>query len=166
MNRFTCFLAIVCLLTYTLSGCGGGNVSQTQMVIGESVLFAPGEIENAMEVAMNHFRREFDGCTMTKIEYIEAKSEPAAKEWAQQYGAEEAIVLYSSFEVGESGSGRRPGCSALPASFRGGGVGAPLRRTERSTKSHRGSARSRAAAAFPRRGKVGFGVLWEKANRG
>lgn len=103
MNRFTCFLAIVCLLTYTLSGCGGGNVSQTQMVIGESVLFAPEEIENAMEVAMNHFRREFDGCTMTKIEYIEAKSEPAAKEWAQQYGAEEAIVLYSSFEVGESG---------------------------------------------------------------
>lgn len=103
MNRFTCFLAIVCLLTYTLSGCGGGNASQVQVITGESALFAQQEIENAMEVAMNHFRREFDGCTMTRIEYNEEKSAPAAAEWAQQYGAEEAIVLYSSFEVGESG---------------------------------------------------------------
>ena len=103
MNRFACFLAIVCLLSYTLSGCGGGNASQVQVTTGESVLFTQREIENAMEVAMNHFRREFDGCTMTKIEYNEEKSAPAAAEWAQRYGAEEAIILYSSFEVGASG---------------------------------------------------------------
>lgn len=103
MNRFTCFLAIVCILTYTLTGCGGGNASQVQMTTGDSSLFTQREIESAMEVAMNYFRREFTGCTMTKIEYDEEKSAPAAAEWAQLYGAEEAIVLYSSFEVGASG---------------------------------------------------------------
>lgn len=97
-------LCLLCLLFLVLSGCGGGgNASQVQVIIGESVLFTEGEIEDAMEVAMNNFRREFDGCTMTKIEYIESKSQAAAAEWARTYGADEGIVLYSSFDVDASG---------------------------------------------------------------
>lgn len=93
----------ISLLAFFLSGCGGGNASEVQVITGKSALFTEGEIEDAMEAAMNHFRKEFDGCTMTKIEYIESKSEPAAREWAQQYGADEAIVLYSVFDVDASG---------------------------------------------------------------
>lgn len=100
MKKLICLFLSLCLL---LTGCGGGNASQVQLITGESALFTEGEIEAAMEVAMNYFRKEFDGCTMTKIEYIESKSQPAALEWAQQYGAEEAIVLYSSFDVDASG---------------------------------------------------------------
>ena len=96
-------LMVLILVSVLLSGCKGGNASQVQVITGESVLFTEREIEQAMETAMNHFRREFDGCTMTKIAYMEEKSAPAAKEWAQQYGAEEAIVLYSSFDVDASG---------------------------------------------------------------
>lgn len=96
-------LCLICLFSLLLTGCGGGNVSQVQTVVGESEIFTQREIEDAMEVAMNYFSKEFDGCTMTKIQYDEEKSGPAAMEWAQQYGAEEGIVLYSSFDVDASG---------------------------------------------------------------
>ena len=97
-------LAYICFLALVLTGCGrGGNASQVQVRTGESVIFTESEIEDAMEVAMNHFRREFDGCTMTKIEYNEGWSQTAAAEWAQTYGADQGIVLYSSFDVDASG---------------------------------------------------------------
>ena len=97
-------LCLICLTALLLTGCGkGGNASEVQVVTGESEIFTQREIENAMEVAMNCFRKEFDGCTMTKIEYTEEKSRDAALEWAQQYGADEAIVLHSSFDVDASG---------------------------------------------------------------
>lgn len=97
-------LAVLCLVCLVFSGCGGGgNASEVQVITGESEIFTQGEIERAMEVAMNYFRKEFDGCTMTKIEYDEGKSRATSVEWAQQYGADEAIVLYSSFDVDASG---------------------------------------------------------------
>lgn len=103
MRKYSVILSVIMVLAVLLSGCSGGNASQVQVITGESEIFTQGEIEDAMEVAMNHFRKAFDGCTMTKIEYIESKSEAAAVEWAQQYGTDEAIVLYSSFDVDAAG---------------------------------------------------------------
>lgn len=100
MKKILCMLFLFSLV---LSACGGGNASQVQTVVGESAIFTQREIEAAMEAAMNHFRKEFDGCTMTRIEYNEEKSAAAAMEWAEQYGAEEGIVLYSVFDVDASG---------------------------------------------------------------
>ena len=100
MNKLLCLICIVALL---LTGCGGGKISGVQKVIGESDTFRPSEIEDAMEVALDYFRKEFNGCTMTEIAYNEEKSSNAADEWAQQYGSEEGIVLYSSFDVDASG---------------------------------------------------------------
>ena len=95
---------LICLFCFMITGCGrGGDASEVQVITGESELYTQAEIESAMEVAMNHFRREFEGCTMTKIEYMEDNSLSLAEEWAQQYDAEEAIVLYSSFDVDASG---------------------------------------------------------------
>ena len=101
MKKLVC---LFCMFALLLTGCGGGgNASEVQMITGESRFYTQREIEDAMETAMNHFRKEFDGCTMTKIEYNEEKSGSAAQEWAGQYGADEAIVLYSSFDVDASG---------------------------------------------------------------
>ena len=101
MKKMIC---LFCLLALLLAGCGrGGDASEVQMITGESAIFTQREIEEAMEAAVDYFRREFDGCTMTKIEYDESKSAGAALEWARQYGAEEGIVLYSSFHVDASG---------------------------------------------------------------
>ena len=100
MKKMIC---LICLFMLLLAGCGGGDASQVQTVVGESETFTQREIEDAMEAAMNYFQKEFDGCTMTKIEYNEEKSGAAALEWAQQYGADACIVLYSSFNVDASG---------------------------------------------------------------
>lgn len=104
MRKLTGMICVILLMCCLLSACGGGgNASEVQVITGKSEIFTQGEIESAMEVAMNYFRKEFDGCTMTKIEYIESRSQAASVEWAQQYGADEAIVLYSGFDVDASG---------------------------------------------------------------
>lgn len=103
MQKLAGILSVITVIAVLLSACGGGNASQVQVITGESEIFTQREIESAMEVAMDHFRKKFDGCTMTKIEYDESRSQAAALEWAQQYGADEAIVLYSSFDVDASG---------------------------------------------------------------
>jgi hypothetical protein len=100
MKKIVSLLLVLCLL---LTGCGGGNISGVQVAIGESASFTREEIEQAMDVAMDYFRREFDGCTMTAIRYDESKSYAQSLEWAQTYGTEEAIVLYSDFDVDASG---------------------------------------------------------------
>ena len=100
MKKIVSLLLVLCLL---LTGCGGGNISGVQVAIGESACFTREEIEQAMDVAMDYFRREFDGCTMTAIRYDESKSYAQSLEWAQTYGTEEAIVLYSDFDVDASG---------------------------------------------------------------
>lgn len=104
MRKRMILLTVILVICMVLCACSrGGNASEVQMITGDSELFTQREIEQAMETAMNHFRREFDGCTMTKIEYNESKSKAAALEWAVSYEADEAIVLYSSFDVDASG---------------------------------------------------------------
>ena len=100
MKRCFVFALALCLL---LTACGGGDVSQVQVEIGDSAFFTREEVEDAMNVALDYFDREFEGCTMTMIEYDEDKSRTAAMEWAQQIGDKEGIILYSSFDVDDSG---------------------------------------------------------------
>ena len=80
MKKIVSLLLVLCLL---LTGCGGGNISGVQVAIGESASFTREEIEQAMDVAMDYFRREFDGCTMTAIRYDESKSYAQSLEWAR-----------------------------------------------------------------------------------
>lgn len=77
----------------------GGDVRPVRWEIGESVHFTQEDIESAMEVAQRHFKKEFDGCILWTITYEEDFSDRLAPGWAENYGAEEAIVLYSSFWV-------------------------------------------------------------------
>lgn len=82
---------------------GGGDIRPVRRQIGQSVRFTAEEIENAMETAERHFKKEFQGCTLFLITYDEAFSDKHAAEWAENYGAEEAIVLTSRFFVDGSG---------------------------------------------------------------
>lgn len=83
---------------------GGGDIRNVQRTIGESTVYTPAEINRAMNVVERHFRRHFAGCTLTELVYDESVSNKEADDWAEQYGAREAIVLTSSFDV--DGSGR------------------------------------------------------------
>lgn len=99
-------LCMVVAVAVFLGGCSGGNVRNVHMEIGESTLYSPVEIEEAMDLVVKHFAQNFEGCTMTDLWYDEDYSQEWAEDWAEQYEAEEAIVLLSNFDV--DGSGRSP----------------------------------------------------------
>ena len=94
-------IALVGMLSQLLAG--GGDTCSVQRIIGDSNIYTQREIEDMMDVVEQTFRREFKGCTLTKLEYDEEYSLKQRDEWAQQYQAEEAAVLRSSFDVDSSG---------------------------------------------------------------
>lgn len=96
-------LPVILILLSLLAGCTKGDVKNVEFVIGQSARYAEAEIRDAMDVAIAHFKAEFEGCTLLTMEYIEEKSLSAGEAWAETYGAEEGIVLLSSFQVDENG---------------------------------------------------------------
>ena len=98
-------LSLVLLLALLLCGCGGkGDVSDVQMNIGPSKLYGEGEIRAAMGVVVEFFGKNFDNCALYELSYDEEFSAKHAEAEAAQYGADDAIVLKSVFEVGAEGS--------------------------------------------------------------
>lgn len=88
---------LVAVLLYFLPK--GGDIRPVRREIGESSRFTTEDIESAMQIAERYFKKEFEGCTLWTMTYEEAFSDRLAPGWAENYGAEEAIVLYSSFWV-------------------------------------------------------------------
>ena len=93
---------LLLILALLLSACGG-DVRTVERQIGESELYSAAEIDDAMDVVVRNFRKEFDGCTLLNIVYSEELNNERADAWAKQYQAKEAIVLVSSFETGAAG---------------------------------------------------------------
>lgn len=91
------FLAIALAAVLLLSGCG--KVSGVNETIGPSAIYSEGEIQSAMDVVKRQFSAGFDGCILLELWYDEEVSLKQADEWAEQYGAKEAIVLLSDFFV-------------------------------------------------------------------
>ena len=99
MKRMIALLLCVLLLT----GCGG-NTRHVMPVVGPSELFTDAEIEEAVDIVLRYFRKEFEGCTLTRLEYDETAVRDEMPEWAEQYGESQAIVLLSDFEVAPYGA--------------------------------------------------------------
>lgn len=97
-------LCVTILLVIFLAACGGGDVRNVNFRIEESEIYTQEEIQKAADVVMDFFSREYEGCTMTDLWYDEDYSLKQADDWAEQYDAEEAIVLRTNFNV--DGSGR------------------------------------------------------------
>ena len=102
MKKIKVFLSLMLCLVL-LTACGGGNISEVGRQMGESAHYSKAEIARAMDQVDDHFRNEFDGCKLLNLRYDEEKTLAEAEEWAAQYGADEAIVLLSDFEVDSSG---------------------------------------------------------------
>ena len=56
-----------------------------------------------MDTVMTYFETEFKGCTLTQLCYPGDASADLFTEWAEECEADEAIVLYSSFDTDASG---------------------------------------------------------------
>jgi hypothetical protein len=101
MKKFLAFfLAIV--LVFCLSGCGIPFTAKK--IIDDSDIYSKRDIEKAMNRVYSQFAL-FEGCILLELEYDEEYSKERMADWAENYNADEAIVLLSKFYVfGENGS--------------------------------------------------------------
>ena len=56
-----------------------------------------------MDTVTTYFEAEFKGCTLPQFRYPRDASADLLTEWAEEYGADEAVVLDSSFDTDASG---------------------------------------------------------------
>ena len=103
MKKTICMIAVLATV-FILTACGGGKVDNVRVSDWKpSEIYTDREIEDAIQTVKEYFKREFDGCTLTKIGYVGDTFADEFAARAQQYNADEAIILYSSFDVGSSG---------------------------------------------------------------
>ena len=93
---------VVPVLTLLCCCTKGGNISQVTQTIENSSIYTEQDIKNAMNVVTAYFKNaeDFQYCTLTELCYNEAISSNTSEVLAEQYEAEEAIILISSFDVG------------------------------------------------------------------
>ena len=106
MKRGT-LVIITLIMTVTFVGCGrkdnGGNVDHVHIPDWKpSEIYSDNDIEAAFQTIKNYFSGEFDGCTLTWMYYPGDTFADEFIEWAEQYDADEAIVILSSFDTGSS----------------------------------------------------------------
>lgn len=104
MKRITLFALVLLSLALLLCGCmSHGDVNQVRKTVGVSEIYTKAEIEDAMDVVIRHFRREFEGCTLMRLYYEEDLERNQAL--AKNYDAEQGIILLSSFATGPDSAG-------------------------------------------------------------
>lgn len=102
-KRIIIFLAVLMLLP-ALAGCGGGNVDNVYIEDWEpSELYSDADIKAAFNTVKRYFGREFDGCTLTELYYPGDSYADKFAAAAEQFDADEAIIIISSFDVDSSG---------------------------------------------------------------
>ena len=102
MNFNKKLIAVLLTVTLFLFGCNRGKTIGVNIHLDESKYYSEAEIMQAVDLILDQFEKGFDGCTMMRLIYDEERSNAEATGWAEQYGAEEAIVFYSSFETEEN----------------------------------------------------------------
>ncbi len=93
-------LALICVMG--LVACGG-NVKNVKITDYSSEIYSDAEIENAIDVAINYFEKNFEGCTLTEITYLGDDKLDDWQEFAERNNADDVMVLVSSFNVDASG---------------------------------------------------------------
>lgn len=98
-------IALVLACVMGLTACGG-RVSGVRVKNCYSAVYTEQEIQQAIRVILQDFRKGFAGCTLTVIGYAGDEKSISYMEYARQKGADQALVLVSEFKV--DGSGRSP----------------------------------------------------------
>ncbi|APH06514.1 DUF4829 domain-containing protein [Bacillus weihaiensis] len=109
MKKTLFFLSLLIVFVFSMVYNGFGKVDHVQVSIEESTAFSKEEINEAVVAVKKKFK-DFIGCTLTHIWYIEDKSMKITDDY-MKYGngsvngvqQENVIVLLSSFKVGSSG---------------------------------------------------------------
>lgn len=99
-------LVIGCCLILILCGCADfmhrkSSEKKLTIVPVSSELFTESEIDDAIGTVRRYFEKNFERCTLTEIRYA---GDERCKTLAAEPGAEQAILLLSSFYVPKSGA--------------------------------------------------------------
>ena len=92
--------ALACVIGFVACG---GNMKNVQIADCSSEIYSDAEIENAIDVAINYFEKNFEGCTLTEITYLGDDKLDDWQEFAERNNADDVMVLVSSFNVDASG---------------------------------------------------------------
>ena len=95
-------LLLCAAMLLTLAACGSVKNVQTEEVASER--YSQKDIEAAIGAIKKEFVRNWTGCTLTEIAYAGDDVSETHREWAERNGADEVIVLTSSFDVAEQGA--------------------------------------------------------------
>jgi hypothetical protein len=111
MKRLT--IAILAFALLLLAGCNGGKNTDSgnEKTDGEvsivewepSSLYTDDDINDAIDAVISYFETEFKGCTLKELSYPGDTSSDLFNEYAEEYKADEAIILNSSFDTDASG---------------------------------------------------------------
>ncbi len=97
-------LVLSVILSALLSACGELKIEEgVQINIESSSLYTKSEIQSAIDICVDYFNENFEGCVLTEISYDDEFCIKEKDKWAVQYEADEAIVLTSTFVVDENG---------------------------------------------------------------
>ena len=77
--------------------------SVSMSMSAENPIYSQEEVEAAIDIVENHFRKNYKGCVLKSITYDEDITKSRGQEWAAQYEADEAIILLSEFTTDDRG---------------------------------------------------------------
>ena len=104
MKKWIVFVfALACVLSLVSCGSNNGNVEDVKITDYSSAVYTDAEIEDAIDVAVRYFKKNFAGCTLTEITYAGDDEIADHQEFADRKGATDVIVLVSNFDVDTSG---------------------------------------------------------------
>ncbi|MBQ3285263.1 MAG: hypothetical protein IJH40_06430 [Ruminococcus sp.] len=105
-NKPKSFLLVLILAVYIiLCSCGQGNVSQVTVTPVDSAIYTQEDIDAAINVTLDFFKKEFTGSSLKEIhyagdEYLEDQYSP------ETYGDyDELIALLSTYHIDSSDDG-------------------------------------------------------------
>lgn len=90
-------------LFYLINTIEGGNIDNVKETIVKTKDHSEEDIKTAMNVVKKTFKRDFEGSTLTELWNEENLKKATIRGLVNQYNAEDAIILYSNFDVDASG---------------------------------------------------------------
>ena len=94
---------VCCVAALLLVNMLGGKTSGAEVITQTSAIYSEQDIAEAIRAARVYFKLNFFDCTLTEIGYVGDEHQEQFAELAEHYGADEVIIITSSFEVGKFG---------------------------------------------------------------
>lgn len=100
MKKCVCILMCV-ILMFSFCSCGS-NIKDAKTRDVSSELYSKEDIDSAIRTIKTEFAFGWRNCTLLEIYYAGDEMTSECQQWAERYGAHEAIVLRSSFRVNKA----------------------------------------------------------------